>query len=519
MIDCGPLEGLPLRNPLQQKHKRQRTVSSPTAPQLAVALSDNYHQLRISDEARFAGEGPESACESADRRGKMPATETTSPPTPSSTGPAAAPPAKVLSFRRNFVWALSSNAIYAATHWGMLVLMAKLLSAAEVGGYFFALAIAAPIFLVTNLNLRWVQATDAEGRFAFGSFVVLRLFSVSVAISAAMVFAWLSGDRQAAFLLLVIVCLIKACAELSDVLYGRLQRLERLDLVAISKSLHGIGQFSALAVVLYFTESIVWGAAGMLAAAALVTTCYDLRLLSLIRATAESPRLGSFTIWSGREIRSLLWVTIPLGLVAGLGSLGQNMPRYFVESYWDKAALGYYSAIAYLMMVGTMFMTALGDSTRPRLAKYYRSNRRAYWRLTAQQVLFNLGIGVCGVLFAAVAGDRFLSLIYRPEYAQYSSVFVWVMMAAACWYLAGALSVSVTAAQRFGGQAPVLALAVITGAAACWWLVPERGPLGAAQAHTIAMAVQAAGYLVLLVLVASRRNEAMPTARRSTVYE
>ena len=47
-----------------------------------------------------------------------------------------------------------------------------------VGKYSLALAITAPLFMLTNFQLRAVQATDAQSEYHFGKYLGLRIWSV-----------------------------------------------------------------------------------------------------------------------------------------------------------------------------------------------------------------------------------------------------------------------------------------------------------------------------------------------------
>src|SRR4051794_16358727 len=67
-----------------------------------------------------------------------------------------------LSLRANFTWTFVGNVIYAACQWGMLVVLAKVARPETVGNFALALAVTAPVIMLTNLQLRAVQATDAR---------------------------------------------------------------------------------------------------------------------------------------------------------------------------------------------------------------------------------------------------------------------------------------------------------------------------------------------------------------------
>src|SRR6516165_2263483 len=99
--------------------------------------------------------------------------------------------------RINLLWTLAGNVIYAASQWGMLILLAKLSGPETVGQFALGLAITAPVFMLTNLQLRAVQATDARRDFLAGDYLALRLITTAVACLAVGVLALAGGFRAA----------------------------------------------------------------------------------------------------------------------------------------------------------------------------------------------------------------------------------------------------------------------------------------------------------------------------------
>ena len=81
--------------------------------------------------------------------------------------------------RENFAWTLAGNAIYATCQWGILVAIAKLGTPAMVGQFALGLAVAAPVFMLTSLQLRVVLATDARNEYRLGHYLAPRLLGTA----------------------------------------------------------------------------------------------------------------------------------------------------------------------------------------------------------------------------------------------------------------------------------------------------------------------------------------------------
>src|SRR4051812_23472007 len=89
-------------------------------------------------------------------------------------GPAHSARAPV-SLRRNFLETLSGNLVYAGCQSGVLVALAKLGTPQVVGVYALPLAITSPVMLLSNLQLREVQAPAARREYSPGEYLALRL--------------------------------------------------------------------------------------------------------------------------------------------------------------------------------------------------------------------------------------------------------------------------------------------------------------------------------------------------------
>src|SRR5579863_4157044 len=121
--------------------------------------------------------------------------------------------------RSAITWTLAGNTIYAACQWAMLMVVAKLASADSVGVFALAFAVTAPVMLASSLQLRAVQATDAQDQFAFGHYLALRIVAIAGAFLVCLPIGWFSVSRPVAGVVFLIAA-AKAVESMSDVLYG-----------------------------------------------------------------------------------------------------------------------------------------------------------------------------------------------------------------------------------------------------------------------------------------------------------
>lgn len=385
------------------------------------------------------------------------------------------------SLQANFALALVGNLVYAASQWGMLVVLAKLGSPEIVGQFALALAVTAPIIMLSMLQLRIVQATDATREYQFGHYLALRIISsvMAVLIIGAAVLSF--GYHLELALTILLMGLLKAVESVGDACHGLMQQRERMDRIALSQAIKGPLFFAALAVTVFFTGSVVWGVAAMVATSFGMLFSYE--RTNVRRLLHGEHRSSVWPLWECPQLVRLAWLALPLGLVSMLVSLNTAIPRYFIERMLGERQLGYFAALAYLQVVVALVATAITHAITPRLSQFYASGERAaFLRLLLRVMAGGLLFGVLVVTIAAIFGRELLTIIYRPDYADNSRVFVCLMIAVSIATLTGFLGSAIHAARRFCLPLPTSACTVVVTLTAAALMIPEWGLLGAALA-------------------------------------
>src|SRR5206468_2601523 len=139
------------------------------------------------------------------------------------------------------------------------------------------------------------------------------------------------GYRGATLSLILAVAVAKSFEAVSELVFGLLQRAEDMRRIAVSMLAKGTVSVLAVGVVLKLTGSLVLATLAMAVCWGSVLAVYDLPAAVRLTTIRPSLALGS--------LGGLTWVALPLGCVAGLGSLTFNVPRYAIEARIDPGAL------------------------------------------------------------------------------------------------------------------------------------------------------------------------------------
>jgi len=404
-----------------------------------------------------------------------------------------------MSWRTNFAWALSGNVVYAACQWAMVIALAKLGSSFMVGQFSLGLAITTPVLMFTNLQLRCVEATDARRQYSFGEYLGLRLVTTVIALVVIALIAFVGGYQRETTMVILAVALMKAIESLSDVFYGLFQLNDHLEQTGRSMMVRGALSVIGLAAGLYATRNLVWGIAVLTAVWTAVLIGFDARR-GRWYAPLVRPRFHIRRQWT------LTRLALPLGFVMTLVALNLNMPRYFIHARFGEHELGIFSALAYTTVAVATFADALGHSTIPRMSRFYASGQLAAFRsFLAKLVAFGAVCGLAGFAAARLLGAQLLTILFSPEYAAHTGVFVWLIVAAGLSCIASLLNYGITSARFFRIQVPMFLLVVGSNALACAWLVPSEGLRGAALAMVVASCVHLTASAAVLVYLFSSR--------------
>jgi O-antigen/teichoic acid export membrane protein len=410
----------------------------------------------------------------------------------------------VPSLRTNFKWTLVGNLVYSLCQWAMLSVLAKAGNAGIVGQFALGLAVAAPVFMFANLQLRAVQATDARREYRFADYFTLRILTTlaGLAVIAGIVLSLRSDHVTRGVILLV--ALAKCIECVSDVIGGLLQLHERLDQVAISLMIRGMLSILVFGATFLISHSLIACTAAMCLAWLTVLLAYDVQRAKAVLIPGE-PWLH--IDW--RVSRTLALLSLPLGFVMMLISLNVNIPRYLLEHYSGPADLGIFASLAYLLVVVSMIVNALGQSATVRLASMFAGrNFNGFRSLIFKLIAIGVGLLVLALILAALFGRIALTLLYRPEYGDHVGLFLVMVASAGVSAIGSFLGYGMTAARCLRSQVPLTAACTVTSAAVTALLVPHFGSIGAALGLLASALVFVAGAAFLLTAASRKASRA-----------
>ena len=416
---------------------------------------------------------------------------------------------KGLHMNANIAWGLIGKLIYAASRGGLLIMLAKLGNAEMVGQFALAFAITTPVFMLADLNLRTVYATDVMDAFDYKDYKGLRAATTAIALLVITVIALLQSDMRLS-LIIMLVALARGFESMSDIAFGLYQRQQRMDRLGRSMILKGVLSVVLMGSLLWLSRNLLLAVAGLAAAWIMVYWIYDYQ--NLRHENKHRMRFKLLHLWK------LTKKSLPLGVVLLIISLNTNVINYMIKGMIGVEALGYYASIIYLMIVGSTFVSTLGQATTTKLAQLYKQdNIRGFVKLMMKLLSMVLCIGLMAVGLSAVAGKPILTLLYDASYGAYKDIMILVMIGAAAMHLSDMLNYAVTAIQKFKIQPIMYGVVLVLGAACNFLFMTKWGLKGAAFGLIAVYCMQLLANGLVLVFALRKKGSKMHVCEQNGI--
>ncbi|HDY88949.1 MAG TPA: lipopolysaccharide biosynthesis protein [bacterium] len=417
---------------------------------------------------------------------------------------------KPLSLKKNFSWAFIGNIINVICLWGVVTAVVKLGSVEMVGQLELARTIAMPVIMIVMFQLSAIQVTDAQNKYSFSEYLGTRLSMTLIGIILFAMISFVYYDGNVSWIIML-WGLAKCIDSISDIIKGLFQKHERMNLCAISFMVRSPAVFLSLALTLWLTNNLFKSLVAVVFAWSFSLIVYDIpnakHLLNVV--SARNHCVGKlFPEFNFGRIKSLLWLSFPLGIVMFLGAIQNSISRLVLEHYHGAESLGYFGPLVYPMSIGTMAIAAMGQSASPRLAHYFVHNLPAYIKLMKKLLLLALIGGIIFVISVVVFGKIALRLIYTADYAQYNVDFVILSIGGAISFLSYFCGYGLTAARIFKMQLILAIVACSVSAIASFLLIPHYGIRGASITYSIVMlALFICSIATLIYSIEKRRKQ------------
>jgi O-antigen/teichoic acid export membrane protein len=281
-----------------------------------------------------------------------------------------------------------------------------------------------------------------------------------------------------------------------------------MDKIAVSLAARGVLCLVTLHLAMTTFRSVLAGSLALAIATLVVLLTYDFTCAARVRSEGGKAELAStawksmvavLPRWNLSRVKQIFLLGMPLGITSLLLALAISTPRYFLQRWQGEQAVGYFTALAHPTAAFSILLSAFGQAATPRMADFYRSDRRRYHGIVVTLLLVPIVSLVLAVAILQAVGPDLLGFIYRDDYAEYHVVFMVLIVSGAAWAVSSVLGYAATASGRLRGQAGAAMVISLSSALVSALAIPLYGLIGAAAATLVGGVVSCVTYWLLLL--------------------
>lgn len=379
-------------------------------------------------------------------------------------------------------WLLLGNVVYVALQWLIVSFLSKRYGSVELGEYFLALSITAPVFLLLSLKLPTLAITHEPVADDRAALITARLVASGVSLIASIAISALAFPGRTNALLVFAVGLFKVYEQFDELSVAYLLKMDSLKQAALVKIQRGAIYLGCILLLGAIQEN---GAIAIFQATLLYSLIWlGLNFSSLnLRGADRDKVIGCFT--SG----------FFMGASGAVASLATSFSRIYVGVVLGATALAVFGAIAYALVAFSLVVSAMGQYYLPQFVARKKDKGRFFRKMAESQAIC-LGFGLALLALAWIWGSDFLRIAYNQDVATQASGLSIMLVATILKASSALIGTSITATGSYSFQFRFSLLTTVLLAAVLPYMVSTHGIGGAFFAVLCVAAVEWAAYVI-----------------------
>lgn len=314
-------------------------------------------------------------------------------------------------------WLLGGNIIYAITQWLILVLLTRFFSTSELGFYFFALSLVAPLALLLSLKLPNLVVTLEESLINEKNVFFARNLLSAFLIFICFMFYILFFQKNTDFLTLSAVIIYKILEGNDDITVSFFQKKLKFKEIFLIKSIRSGVYLSFVFVCCLLFDRIDY---------ALIFATIGYFIFWLIRNKKYLVRSNIYE--EKKFILNFFRNGLPLSISASISSLNVSGVRLYIGYVMGSTSLAIYGVISYSLVVFSIVISALGQYFLPFFVSS-KSDAGLFKKTIYKSQYIVITIGLLCVVISWAIGDLLLNFFYGNEYSEYGKYLCLIFIA------------------------------------------------------------------------------------------
>lgn len=314
--------------------------------------------------------------------------------------------------RDSYIWNFVYSTLSACQSAFILMVVTRTNGLYDAGIFSLAYAVAGLMVLIGQYGVRKYQSSDIEEAYDFAEYFYLRILTcIVMMVTSALYCVWCHVfDNYSMYkaLIIFLLCGLKCIQAIVDVLHGRLQQKDRLDIAGKASSIRSIFETTICIVVLIVTRNLTIAIAASIVASIISTL---LTSLNVVRDYCKL-KIDVSNIKIMR-IKMLLIKCFPLFISTFLSMYISNVPKYAIDEYLSEQIQAYYNILFMPAFAIGLLSNFIFNPILTSYAKLWNERKiKKLKSLISKQICVIVAIMLVGILIAFTIGIPLLSLLF-----------------------------------------------------------------------------------------------------------
>lgn len=317
-----------------------------------------------------------------------------------------------IQFRKNFIWNILGTGFNAFNSLFFMIAVTRINGVDNAGIFTIAFSTACIIYIVGVYAGRIYQVTEPDKSITDKEYIINRIITTVSMLILVILFSVIRGYdifKSTVFLLLTTY---KALEAFSDVIYGILQKNEKLDIAGKSLFFKSLISVIAFVTIDAITKNMIISIISIILVSLLILIFYDLKNgIKYINLKLPVKKENIIKIFKAG------FFTFAISF---LGMYVLNAPKYAIDSYLEN---NYQTIFGIIVMPATVIGLVAQFLIHPYLnqivALYEEKNIKGLNKLALKLIIYILGVGVISSILAYFLGTQVLGLIYGLDLSAY----------------------------------------------------------------------------------------------------
>ena len=302
-------------------------------------------------------------------------------------------------FRKNFIWNILGTGFNAFTSLFFMIAVTRINGVDNAGIFTIAFSTACIIYIIGVYAGRIYQVTELDKTITDKEYILNRIITTITMIFLVIIFSLIKKYDAFKTTIFILLTTYKALEAFSDVIYGILQKKDKLDIVGKSLFSKSIILTNTLILILYDIKNS--------------REYIDLKTKVKKESILKIFKAGFFTF-----------------AIAFLGMYILNAPKYAIDSYLEN---NYQTIFGIIVMPATVIGLVAQFLIHPYLNQivslYENKDLKSLNKLILKLIFAILGVGIISSLLAYFLGPQVLGLIYGIDLAPYRLELLTIIIA------------------------------------------------------------------------------------------